>query len=160
MEADEEYKSKLLAPLKDVAGVKISSYLSSLERIGVSVQSKGVVDEKFIAHFKQLVQAGLITNSSGQKTLESFGLEIGTNGHLIHWDCSDITAPPLVEHFQQVNNTINIGGSYRGNLQAGVSNEISGSQKRSIAQWLLDHIVATTTVGVLVSVIVTWLNIK
>jgi hypothetical protein len=91
MNIDESYKMKLLTPLKGAIGVKINDYLSSLKSNGVSIKDKnGLVDEKFIAHFKHLISKGIITNSSGGVSLDSFGLEVGTNGHLIVWDCSDI----------------------------------------------------------------------
>jgi hypothetical protein len=91
MNIDESYKMKLLAPLKGTVGVKISDYLSNLKNNGLSItDKKGVVDEKFIVHFQHLINKGIITNSSGRVTLDSFGLEVGSNGHIILCDCSDI----------------------------------------------------------------------
>lgn len=91
MNIDESFNAKLLIPFKGKVGVKISDYLSSLKNNGVTVEDhKGKVDKKFIAHFIHLINSGVITNSSDKSTLDSFGLEIGTNGHLCHWDCSDI----------------------------------------------------------------------
>ncbi|MEO3684660.1 hypothetical protein ABHN84_20560 [Shewanella vesiculosa] len=91
MKIDTSYEMKLLTPLKGTLGVKISDYLSSLKNNGISItDKKGLVNHKFIAHFKHLVYKKIITNSSGRTSLDSFGLEIGTNGHISHWDCADI----------------------------------------------------------------------
>lgn len=161
MEIDKEYKMKLLSPLKGMAGIKITDYLSSLESNGILVEDdNGVVDEKFIAHFKYLIQNGLIENSSGNSSLDSFGLGIGLNGHITHWNCSDLVAIEPITPQPQVSNTINIGGSFRGNLQSGMTNEISGAQQKSIAQWFIDHIVSVIIAGLAVAAIVAWLGIK
>lgn len=91
IDIDTSYEMKLLTPLKGTLGVKISDYLFSLKNNGISItDKKGVVDNKFIAHFEHLVHKGIITNSSGRSSLDSFGLEIGTNRHINYWDCSDI----------------------------------------------------------------------
>ncbi|WP_417509594.1 hypothetical protein [Methylophaga sp.] len=140
MEFDEEYKERLLAPLKKQVGVKISAYLDSLKKSKISVENKGVVDEKFITHFQQLVREGAIINSSGYNTLESFGIEVGTNNHIIYWDCSDISVSRPVKRSTIVSNTINIQGSYTGNLQAGLKNELRVKHKKNLFQRVLAHI--------------------
>lgn len=117
MNIDTSYKMRLLTPFKGTVGIKTSDYLSSLKNNGVSITDKnGSVNNKFIAHFKHLVHKGIITNSSGRKSLDSFGLEICPNDHINHWDCSDIM---FVE-------------------------SLTSSPLKSAIKWLLNHIVVFT----------------
>jgi hypothetical protein len=161
---DESYEMKLLTPIKGTVGVKISNYLSALINNGVTIKDEnGLVDKKFIAHFNHLISKGIITNSSGRVTLDSFGLEIGTNGHLNHWDCSDIIFVEPIALNSQVTNTINIGGAFNGNLQTGNANHLSSAPNNSATQWVLNHLVAVVgaiIAGVAVVLIISFLDIK
>lgn len=88
---DKSYQKELIKPLKDNVGIKISTYVSELQKNGINVENpNGLVNEKFIAHFQSLIQAGVISNTSGKNTLESFGLGIGPNRHLSYWSCSEL----------------------------------------------------------------------
>ncbi len=164
MNIDESYKSDLLIPLKGTVGVKITDYLSSLKNKGINIQHKnGLVDEKFIAHFELLVNKKIITNSSGRVALKSFGIEIGTNRHLIYWDCSDIMLSEEHPLNHQVTNTVNINGGFKGVFQTGVSNQILETPNESIVKWLSNNFVNvffTVVAGVIVFLIGNWLNIK
>ena len=96
MNIDQSYNDKLLLPLRSAVGIKISHYLTSLSNSGVEINNNsGVINDKFIAHCNALIRQGLIVNSSGKTSLESFGLAVGTNGHISYWNCSDII---YVEH--------------------------------------------------------------
>jgi hypothetical protein len=88
---DKSYQKKLIKPLKGSIGITISTYVSELKKNGISIEDpNGLVNEKFIAHFQKLIQTGVIANTSGKNTLDSFGLGIGTNRHLSYWNCSEI----------------------------------------------------------------------
>lgn len=164
MELDNNFLQQLIEPLKGSVGLQPSKYFKALAALGVAVEnSQGVADEKFISHFRHLISAGAITNNQNSKELKDFGIGIGLNRHITFWDSASPTikightpAPPIQT---TVNNTINVGSSFNGNLQAGQTNIINEPQKTTVWQWLLNNIVGVVIAGLILAILTAWFGL-
>ena len=92
MNIDNNYIDLLLRPLSNGAVLSTTQYFSQLDLLGITTASTdGRIDDKFKVHLNHLVRNRKISSDCGSFNLKKMGIEIGTNGHIIKWDCNIIS---------------------------------------------------------------------
>jgi hypothetical protein len=161
MKISEDYLEQIKEPLIDGSRLTIVQYLKALGIAGKKHPDLvGAEASKFMVHFQHLVDSGCLKNTSNQISLDSFGVEFGTNDDLIIWSPSKLYYQEQVKSsdISSVVNNITITGGQVSGLQAGHANSqttTKDKENKLISKFVIPLVV--TVVGGLLIVYISTL---
>lgn len=118
---EQEYLSKMLAPLEENTMPTLSEYIAELEELGlVLTDNEGRIDRKFEMHLRYLSTKRMISNADGRSDLKSMGFVFGFGGGFAI--IGDIYLMKVEQEDANMSQHINIGTINSSQVQVGNDN--------------------------------------